>query len=145
MSTDTLQDNNPKTRAGSLKEPLRHIPSNVWLGDAAIHALGAQKYGPFNWRDETVSSSVYYESALRHLIAWYHGENVDAESGHSHLYHVRACMAILLDAEQHGTLNDDRPVSHAAPPKPYPGITDAELQEAIAHGPGPFVYRTTGR
>jgi len=106
-----LQDNNPKTRAGNLKTPLRLVPTLPIELEAQVMKLGADKYGAYNWRDETVSSTVYYEAAMRHLFAWFNGEDKDPESGQSHLAHVRACMGILIDADAHKKLNDDRPSS----------------------------------
>lgn len=100
---------NPKEAAGALKTPFRHMPVGVLYEDAAVFALGAQKYGDFNWRDTDVRGSVYYEAALRHLFAWFEGETDDPESGISHLAHVRANCAILMDACDHGSLLDDRP------------------------------------
>ncbi|MCK4828651.1 hypothetical protein KA005_73655 [bacterium] len=42
------------------------------------------------------------------MKAWAEGEDLDPDSGESHLYHIRACCAIVLDSEMHGTLIDDR-------------------------------------
>lgn len=36
---------NPKEAAGALKTPFRHMPVGVLYEDAAVFALGAQKYG----------------------------------------------------------------------------------------------------
>jgi hypothetical protein len=52
---------------------------------------------------------VYVDAALRHLNAWFDGEQEASDSGVHHLGHARACMAILLDAEATGNLIDDRP------------------------------------
>ena len=71
--------------------------------------LGASKYGAFNWRDDEVSASVYYDAALRHMACYFDGQVNDEESGQPHLSHVMACCSILIDAEAHGKLNDDRP------------------------------------
>jgi hypothetical protein len=69
---------------------------------------GEQKYGRMNWREHTVSSSVYYDAAMRHLMAWFDGETYAPDSGVHHLGHVMACCAILLDGESLAVLNDDR-------------------------------------
>ena len=45
---------------------------------------------------------------LRHLRAWAEGEDIDPASGENHLYHLRACCAVILDSEIHDTLIDDR-------------------------------------
>jgi hypothetical protein len=41
-------------------------------------------------------------------MAWFSGEDIDPESGVSHLAHVMACCNIVLDAKEHGKLNDNR-------------------------------------
>ena len=77
-------------------------------------ALGGEKYGPFNWNDSPVDATTYYSAAMRHLMSWFAGEDVDPESGASHLAHVRACMGIILDAQASGNLIDDRPNTSSA-------------------------------
>lgn len=72
-------------------------------------ALGAAKYGPFNWNDKPIDASTYYSAAMRHLMSWYTGEDRDPESGALHLAHARACLAILIDSQLTCTLIDDRP------------------------------------
>lgn len=104
-----MPDNNPKTEFGVKKDQLHLIPVPALKLAAAAFAEGARKYGAFNWREKTVSSSVYQSAALRHLFAWFEGENYDNESGVHHLGHAIACLCIILDAEHHRMLNDDRP------------------------------------
>lgn len=109
-----LPDTNPKTAFGVQKTPLHLIPAPALLAEAEVFGLGAKKYGAYNWREHSVSASVYVAAALRHLLAWQERQDTDAESGQSHLAHVRACMGILLDAGHHGKLNDDRPIGGPA-------------------------------
>lgn len=101
----------PKAEAGSKKVPLRLIPPAAMREEAWAFELGSRKYGAFNWRLEgrKPRASVYYEAVLRHVTAWYDGEDVDPESGRSHLAHARAGLGILLDAMDRGRLEDDRP------------------------------------
>ena len=106
---------NPKTAAGSRKAPLQFVPPAGMILEARVFALGAKKYSPYNWRESTVPASIYYEALLRHIFAWWDGEEYDEESGMSHLGHARACAAIILDAQAHGTLEDDRPPKGPAP------------------------------
>lgn len=98
----------PKGEAGKLKCPLWLIPSHPMEEAAWIHGLGAEKYGPWNWRDTKVAASVYVSAILRHLNAWRSGEDLDPESGRSHLAHIIAGCNIVMDAEKHGNLIDDR-------------------------------------
>lgn len=104
-----LPDGNPKTQYGIKKPSLGLIPKAALEAAAAAHQLGADKYGPWNWRDNGVAASVYINAMLRHIKAWHEDENDDIESGVSHLGHVIACSGILLDAQQFGNLIDDRP------------------------------------
>lgn len=77
-------------------------------------ADGARKYGPYNWRTKRVTASIYIDAALRHITAWFDGEELAEDSGIPHLGHARASLAILIDALETGNLNDDRPLPGAA-------------------------------
>ncbi len=105
---------NPKDRIGVLKPPLHLIPPAAEILESIVFALGAKKYGEFNWRTADVKASIYVAAARRHLLQWFDGQDEDAESGVSHLAHARACLGILLDAGATGNLVDDRPKSGAS-------------------------------
>lgn len=109
-----LPDTNPKSRYG-VKKPatLSRIPATAIIAEGKVMTLGGIKYGPFNWRDNSVSAEIYVDAAIRHLMLWNAGEDNDDESGESHLAHVRACMGILIDALETGNLIDDRPKDEA--------------------------------
>lgn len=102
-------DNNPKTAIGVSKAPLHFIPPVAMVHLGLAMEDGGKKYGLMNWREFTVSSSVYYDAIFRHLLSWWDGEDAAHDSGVHHLGHVMACCAILLDAEASLRLNDDRP------------------------------------
>lgn len=114
LASNGYPDNNPKTAFGAKKIPLETVPP------IAIHALaeafsdGAKKYGPYNWREKSISSSVYYGAALRHLTAWWDGEDVAEDSGIHHLHHALACITMVLDGKSVGMLNDNRPPTGAS-------------------------------
>lgn len=76
----------------------------------ALHD-GALKYGRSNWRAAGVRASVYHASTLRHLMAWFEGQDNDPDSGLPHLAHALAGLAILVDAGAAGMLTDDRPIA----------------------------------
>lgn len=109
-----LPDNNPKTRFGIKKTPLHLVPPAAVKAEAEAFADGANKYGPYNWREKGVSASVYIAACKRHLDDWWDGQQRASDSGVHHLGHARACLAIIIDAETFGNLNDDRPI-----PMPY--------------------------
>jgi len=105
----TPPDDNPKTKFGLTKPSMSAVPPSALIPLMEAMADGKNKYGLMNWRDKSVSSSVYYDAALRHLMSWYDGEDIAQDSGVHHLGHAMACMAILLDAMHVNNLNDNRP------------------------------------
>ena len=100
---------NPKQRYGEVKPSMKFVSpiAQVWLAEAMRD--GAEKYGPFNWRDKPVEALTYVDACKRHLDLWASGEDFDPVSTIHHLGHAMACLNILLDA-QHipGTLIDNR-------------------------------------
>lgn len=107
-------DNNPKTAIGASKIPLHLAPPSAMHALAEAFADGARKYGPYNWREKQISSSVYYGAALRHLMAWWDGEDNAEDSGKPHLSHALACIAMIIDGKSVGQLNDNRPFKGAS-------------------------------
>lgn len=110
----TYPDGNPKTAMGMKKPDLSVVPPVALLHLATAMMNGANKYGPFNWRDQPISYRPYLAAAMRHLASCLDGEDfsadtVEAELPVHHLGHVMACCAIALDAIHCGTINDDRP------------------------------------
>lgn len=104
-----LPDSNPKTAYGMAKPSFHCIPPAALIYLGAVMKNGADKYGLMNWRQHSVTFSVYYNAMLRHLFAILDGEWEDPESGQPHLAHVMACATVILDAKENGKLNDDRP------------------------------------
>lgn len=102
------QYNDPKGQIGATKAPLGLVPPHAMEQTAWVHKLGADKYGPWNWRKTGVCASTYVNAILRHLNAWRDGEDLDPESGISHLAHVACSANILMDAGYCGKLQDDR-------------------------------------
>ena len=90
------------------KAPLEYLVDFVMTGDAYVHQGGAKKYGYRNWTIDSIKASTYIAAIRRHLKAWSEGEDLDKDSGWSHLYHIRAGCAIVLDADNVGKLIDDR-------------------------------------
>ena len=104
-----LKPSNPKDAVGVKKAPLSTVsaPFILAIGNAMLE--GALKYGRHNYRAVGVKSSVYYDALLRHMMAWWEGQDIDPESGESHLIKAAACLAVLFDSLHRGNLNDDRP------------------------------------
>lgn len=112
MGEPLLPDDNPKTRFGVAKPPLRLVPGGALTLVAMAFKDGNAKYGPANWREKAVSATTYIDAAERHIRQWFDGSEEKAEdSGCHHLAHAAACLMILLDAQIAGKMNDDRPPS----------------------------------
>lgn len=70
---------------------------------------GAWKYRPYNWRENPVEAMTYIAAARRHLADYLDGKNAAHDSEVLNLAHVMACCAIVIDADEQGTLIDNRP------------------------------------
>ena len=104
-----LKDTNPKDAIGVAKMPLSTVSGPV-LGELGLAMMeGALKYGRHNYRVSGVRASVYYDAALRHLLDFYEGQDIDPASGLPHIVKVMACMAVLRDSQIQGNWVDDRP------------------------------------
>lgn len=114
----------PKGEIGKTKPQLQLIPPAFNLDVAAALNYGAKIYGPWNWRKDRVKTMTYIGAIRRHLDKFLDGEDLD-ESGATHLGHIAASCAILLDARKHGMLEDDRP--HVTPKTPM----EYQSEEAI--------------
>lgn len=89
------------------KPNLDLVPKSlIWaIGD--ILTSGANKYGRHNWRAGLLWSRPY-AALLRHLTAWWDGEDKDTETGRSHLWHAAAELAFLIEYEEKKIGSDDR-------------------------------------
>lgn len=106
----TMKLSNPKDLIGSDKLPLHLWPATATAMGCVGFLNGALKYGRSNFRVVGVRASIYVDAAKRHLDAWFEGEEVDPDDGVPHLSAALCCIAIIVDAEAAGKLNDDRQV-----------------------------------
>ena len=104
-----LKDTNPKDAIGISKAPMSTVPAAV-LAEVGVAMLeGACKYGRSNFRIAGVRASVYYDATMRHLMAWWEGEDTDPDSGMSHITKAITSLVVLRDAMIQGMCTDDRP------------------------------------
>jgi len=102
---------NPKHYAGGKKVSFSKIPPRV-LGELALGMdEGGLKYGSYNWRDAGVVASDYYDATMRHLAAFWEGEDLDpdSKSGLHHLAKAMSSLTVLTDAIYQENWHDDRP------------------------------------
>lgn len=100
---------NPKDLLGMKKPRLSLVPPAGLVYAALAMANGADKYGPYNWREKKVQVMIYLEAAMRHILSYQDGEENAKDSGVPHLGHALACLLIIIDALETGNLIDNRP------------------------------------
>lgn len=119
----TKKDSNPKRAMGIKKVSMHTVPVKPLLELALALGEGGHKYGTHNYRDIGVRASTYYAAAMRHLMAYWEGEDIDPESNVHHVVKAIACMFVLRDSQHMNNCTDDRPIQ-------YPnGINMAEFNE----------------
>lgn len=84
------------------------VPPEAIAAMAHVLTFGADKYGERNW-ELGMRWSRPYAALLRHLLAWWGGEDEDPETGMSHMWHVMCCAAFLTAFEARDEGLDDRP------------------------------------
>jgi hypothetical protein len=100
---------NPKALTGALKAPMSALPTLVMLEVGVAMFEGACKYGRHNYRIADISASVNYDGVMRHINAWWEGEDIDADSGMSHVTKAISALVVLRDSMISGRIIDDRP------------------------------------
>jgi hypothetical protein len=105
-----LKDTNPKDAVGTGKVPISTVSFQV-LGEVGLAMLeGARKYGRHNYRVAGVRASVYFDAVvMRHLGGWWEGEDLDPDTGLSHVTKAIAALCVLRDSMLQGNWVDDRP------------------------------------
>lgn len=83
------------------------VATEFIVGIAEVLTLGAEKYTSDNWKLGMDYRRVY-DSMQRHFNSWYGGEDLDPESGKSHLYHAGTCLMFLTSYQHHNLGEDNR-------------------------------------
>lgn len=100
---------NPKDSVGIRKVPFHVVSMPVVMEIALGMHEGARKYGAHNYRVAGVRASVYFDACMRHLFAWHEGQDIDPDSGLSHITKAMSCLHVLRDAMLNDIWTDDRP------------------------------------
>jgi len=103
---------NPKQAFGRAKICKSCVPAPV-LAELSVAMLeGALKYGRHNYRESEIVFSDYYDALDRHISAWWEGEDIDPDSGLSHITKAIATLVVLRDAMMFECVVDDRPPAY---------------------------------
>jgi hypothetical protein len=102
------------------KPPMELLSSEALTQIAKVMGKGAEKYGAQNWRNGLEWSRVI-GAALRHLTSFNNGEDLDPETGLSHLAHAGCCVMFLLEYIKTHPELDDRYRPNSGPNEPKSG------------------------
>ena len=102
------------------------LPPEFLRGVAEVLTFGAQKYSAGNWASGGgFEWSRLYGALQRHLNAWANGEDIDPESGKSHLYHAGCMLAFLAVHVERKLGTDDRKTIGIMPTGRFPAVDAA--------------------
>ena len=91
-------DTDQSAKADKGKLELSLVNPELVKAVAEVRMYGTKKYGDSeNWRK--VEPKRYVDALYRHLLAYIEGNEVDEESGLSHLAHMACNISFLLDKE----------------------------------------------
>lgn len=108
----TNTSTNPKDAIGSNKLPLHLWPAEATAVGCLGLLEGKCKYGRNNFvSGDGVIASIYIDAMKRHIEEYQAGQDYDPITGKPTLAGVLASAAILVKAEAHGKLIDDRDYS----------------------------------
>lgn len=89
------------------KLPYHLLAPEYLEATARILDFGARKYAPRNW-EKGMAWSRPFAALMRHMWAWWKGEEKDPETGLSHLHHASCCLMFLVAYEERKVGEDDR-------------------------------------
>lgn len=90
------QKQEPGTKFDAGKPPMELLSTEALVQISRVLEFGKKKYDAHNWR-KGMSWSRLIGAALRHLTAYKDGEDLDPETGLSHLAHLGCCTMFLLE------------------------------------------------
>lgn len=89
-------------------KPDLSLLSSVWLlGVGAVLSFGKKKYSAHNWRNGLQQSRLI-AAAMRHIVAFNDGEDLDPETGLPHLHHASCCLMFASEMWAKRPDMDDR-------------------------------------
>lgn len=89
------------------KPPMELLDAYALEELAKVLAFGKQKYAAENWR-KGLSLSRLLGAMLRHVLAFMRGEDIDPETGLSHIAHAMCCCMFILWTAKFKPELDDR-------------------------------------
>jgi hypothetical protein len=139
--TDNTKPSNPKAAFGALKWYVSVVSWPVIANMALGMLEGALKYGRHNYRLAGVKASTYVDASVRHIAAFWEGQDLDPDSkiGLHHIDKAMASLHVLRDGILRGTWVDDRPPKS---PDNWEALVNDKAKQLIAAFPNPVAPYT---
>lgn len=90
------------------KLPYHLLPPDAIEEILKVLQFGANKYAERNW-EKGMAWNRPFSALMRHMWAWWKGEELDPETGLSHLAHAGCCILFLLSYHIRKIGIDNRP------------------------------------
>lgn len=103
----SIFNNQGGTKHDEGKPRISLIPKEALWEMGKAFGYGENKYGTFNYKNG-INYTRLADAAMRHLTQFIDGQNDDEESGHNHLGHALASLAMLVDMYYNHPELDDR-------------------------------------
>lgn len=111
------------SRNNTGKLPYELIPPHTMTALASVLQVGAQKYSPRNW-EKGMPHSTSYASLMRHLLAWWQGQETDPETNLPHSWHVLWNAMAIVEMERRLGEGDRRLSQLEIDNRPYVIVKD---------------------
>ena len=72
------------------------VPWEAMYFVAEALTQGAREHDDYGWKTLPFGRRRYFSAAMRHMLAWKAGRELDAQSGMPHLAHAICCLLFLL-------------------------------------------------
>ena len=96
-----------KSKQDAGKLPWELVPGDAVEEIVKVLDYGANKYTARGW-EEGMHWSRCFGALMRHMWAWWRGEDKDQETGITHLAHAGCCILFLIAYEKRRIGTDDR-------------------------------------
>ena len=118
------------------------LPSDALEEIVAVLDYGANKYGERNW-EKGMQWSRPFSACMRHLWAWWRGEEKDPESGLSHLAHAGCSILFLLSYQRTNNGDDNRAIANKSATHVFLGNASGGREPGVEEHPysGGAVWR----
>ena len=111
MMGTSLKDNMDLSKGGVKfdqgKPAFEYLDAGFLTEIAAVLEYGATKYAPRNW-EIGMRWGRCFGAGMRHLWAYWSGEEKDPDTGFSHLAHAACCIMFLHAYQSRNIGEDDR-------------------------------------